>query len=69
MISTMTEYFILKETGVGAYEAVHSAQGHSPEQALRTLSLDDGTYLVVPMRSYNVLTVTTETSTKVRVRR
>lgn len=65
----MTEYFIFKVIRAGVYESVHAARGHSPEQALRTVSLDDGEYLVVPTRNYNVLTVTTETSTKVRVRR
>lgn len=65
----MTEYFVLKGTGEGKYEAVHSAHGHSPEQATRSLSLNDGEYLVVPTRSYNLVVVSTETNTTVRVKR
>ena len=64
----VTEYVILRQTEVGTWSEDIRVSAPSAEEAVRKLA-QDGTFVPVPVRSWNVFTVEAVTEPRLRVRR
>lgn len=71
----MTEYAILRQADDGTWEAVGTASARSARSAIRdrvdgsqqsAAYLGEGTYVAVPARSWQPVTVKTETKTELK---
>jgi hypothetical protein len=63
----MTEYVILKEEEDGSWRQAGVRRASSPSRALRQAAVGEGTFILVPSRSWRPLTVSVEQTTTIKI--
>ena len=60
------DYIILKQTAPGAYEHVINVNATSVQAALRGYTLDEGTYIATPARSFRPIRLIVEKTERIK---